>query len=113
MKWLKKVILDIIITVIIITTLFIKIQVLKIFLFIYTPLMLLGRILALSGMNIQKKTGVKAPDWFLHVLYFINVLVLVINHWWILAALWLIIWFLAFMYITRSRKRNVKRMKRL
>jgi len=113
MKWLKKVILDIVITIIIISTLFFKTLVLKVFLFIYTPIMLIGRILALTGMNIQKKGGAKAPDWFLHVLYCINVLVLVINRWWILAALWLVIWFLAFLYTKRSRKKPVIRKKRL
>ena len=113
MKWVKKVLLDIIITVVIVATLFFKIQFLKIFLFIYTPLMLIGRLLALSGMDIQKKTGVKVPDWFFHGLYFINVTVLIVNQWWLLAGLWVIIWFLAFLYSKRSRKRNIKRMKRL
>ncbi len=113
MKWLKKVILDIVITVIIISTLFIKTQFLKIFLFIYTPLMLIGRVLALTGLNIQKRGGGKAPDWFLHILYFINVAALVANRWWALAVLWLMIWVLAFMYTKRPRKPNTRRMKRL
>ncbi len=113
MKWLKKEILDIVITIVIVVTLFFKTQILKIFLFIYTPIMLIGRILALSGMNIQKKAGAKVPDWFLHVLYFINVMVLAVNRWWVLAALWLIIWILAFIYTMRPRKSNIKRMKRL
>ncbi|MBN2410905.1 hypothetical protein JXQ31_04375 [candidate division KSB1 bacterium] len=113
MKWFKNVLLDIVITVIIISTLFIKTLILKIFLFIYTPLMLIGRVLALTGMNIQKKAGNKAPDWFLHVLYFINVAVLAVNRWWVLAALWLIIWILAFIYTKRPRKSNTRRMKRI
>ena len=113
MKWLKKVVLDIIITVIILSTLLIKTQYLKIFLFIYTPLMLIGRILAFTGLSVQKKAGSNAPNWFLHLLYAINVSVLALNGWWVLATLWLVIWILAFIYITRPKKSKGKRIKRL
>ncbi len=111
MKLLKKIWIDLLVTIIIITSLFIHAPFIKYFLYIYTPLILIGRIIALTGLNLQKRISGKAPNWLFHLLYAINVLILALNRWWILCILWLLIWILAYIYVARPKtpKKKLRR----
>jgi hypothetical protein len=65
---------------------------------IYTPLMALLKLVAFMNRHAvsrlkQKDVGV--PKWIYHVLYAINVALLVYDRWWWAAGLWVIIWVLS------------------
>jgi len=111
MKLLKKIWIDLLITIIILLTFFIDTRFIKYFLYIYTPLILIGRIIALTGLNIQKRNISRAPNWLFHLLYAVNVIVLAFNRWWVLCILWIIIWLLAFIYVARPKtpKKKLRR----
>ncbi len=102
-KIFEKALLDIIITVVILLTLFTGHVFIRWFLYLYTPVILAARIIALFSKKVKSSKGVS--DWIFHLLYAINFTVLIIDRWWVLAGMWLLIWILAFLF---SRKRSVQ-----
>ena len=67
-------------------------------LFVYTPFMVLMKgVAAFSGSvtTLPKRSRAEAPAWFYHVLYGLNVAILLFAGWWLLAAGWLAIWALS------------------
>ena len=100
MSWLKDVVVDIIVTVAIVTAVFIKQPILNGFIIGYTILMLIVKIAAyrgdsFSGLANRSKTA--APAWFSHLLYTIDTGTLLIFGWWLTGTGWALIWLLSFL----------------
>ena len=106
MGWLKNVVIDVAVTIIIIlVTLNVLPEWADWIVYIYTPFMLLLKALALfSGVNKikQKETGDEPPPWFFHALYAINLGALVYAQWWLIAGQWALIWL--FSFVIEKRK---------
>ena len=92
---LKSVMWDVFVTVAIIIAVIFDVSVLRIMLLIYTPLIIFAKIVALRSKIVQHRVKNTAPTWLFHVLYALNILFLVIQQWWILAGMWLIVWLLS------------------
>lgn len=75
-------------------------------LIVYTALMLLLKIAALSSGGLRKLTTQKKrsvpPIWIFHLLYAINVIALGIAGWWYLFAGWGAIWILSILIERRT-----------
>jgi hypothetical protein len=104
MNWLKEVVVDVIITLVLIC----------IFLFnrtewvlafqIYTPILLFLKLIAILGSSLGNRLHGNAPPTFFHTLYAINVLVFLINGWWALCVQWMIVWFLSSIFNIKIQK---------
>lgn len=72
---------------------------------IYTPLMLLLKVLAVAGPRISKLkvSREEPPRMLLHFLYGVNVVALGLAAWWYLFAGWLAIWILSIVQERRTR----------
>lgn len=107
MSWLKNVIIDVLITVLIVlVTSNVLPEWANWIVLIYTPFMLALKALALfSGINKIKmqKPENSPPAWFFHVLYAINVAALVYGQWYITAGQWALIWLISFFIEMRDR----------
>lgn len=106
MGWIKNVIIDIIVTIVIIV---VTSNVLPAWadwiVLIYTPMMLLMKALALFGgiAKIKHKNPEEEPPaWFLHVLYAINTVALAYAGWYITAGQWAFIWLFSFIIDRRG-----------
>lgn len=109
MKWIKTVIVDIVVTIVILLAVNLEIEWLRIVVIAYTILILLLKLIVyFSGGSPLKKKGnlSEAPGWFIHMLYAINVIVLLLYQWWIIAALWVVIWLFSWLIQKKSIKTN-------
>lgn len=112
MNWLKHVLVDVAVTVLLVVAATLNLEWAHWIILIYTPLMLILKIVAFTGSHAlgkakQKETGV--PVWFYHVLYAVNVAASVwaamkgMEHWWLIASGWVLIWTLSIAADVRSR----------
>jgi len=114
MAWLKNVVIDLLVTIVIAVYVFTVADWGYWIIIIYTPLMLLLKIVAVSsGIGSAVKSGVKrgakkssddVPVWFYHVLYGANLIMLLYANWWVVAVGWAAIWILSAVQETRSSK---------
>ena len=104
MNWLKEVVVDVIITIVLVGIfLFNKTEWVLAFQ-IYTPILIFLKTLALLGSRVKHRLQGNAPPTFFHTLYAINVLVLIINGWWALSVQWMIVWFLSSLFQIRTQR---------
>ncbi len=116
MPWIKNALIDIAVTLLIIVTAALDLTWARWIVLVYTPLMLIMKVMAFLGSQslgqLQRK-GNEAPAWFYHALYAINVVVLagyaftsvdtVARHAWMLAIGWGAIWILSIAAEIRMR----------
>lgn len=107
MSWLKNVVVDIAVTlVIILVTNGALPSGAEWIVYIYTPFMLVLKIMSLSTgvkqVKQQQKGESQAPEWFFHVLFAINVAALLYSQWWWMGAMWVAIWGIS-LYIERRK----------
>lgn len=115
MKWIREVIVDIAVTIAIILAVFLPYHWLHIAVEIYTPLMLLLKLIVYftGGFNqLVRKTQTHAPFWFMNLLYAINVIVLLSSHWWLTGAEWAAIWLLSYFTYVKTQKAKVTNSKK-
>ena len=118
MQWLKNVILDIAVTVLIVLAATLDVEWARWIVLIYTPFMLILKILfVLGGQSLtmlrQSKKIVVVPNWFYHTIYAVNVIITAgcalagagaaTQHWWMLAGGWALIWILSVVGEMRTR----------
>lgn len=99
MDWIKTIIIDLIVTAVIIVAVTTDLAWARWAVVIYTPIMLILKIVALVGGSFTKQfkpRGPEAPAWVLHLLYAANVVALGLASWWITAAQWLAIWIISY-----------------
>lgn len=114
MKWIREVIVDILVTLIIGLAVFTHLHWLHAVIMIYTGVVLLLRILTLLNAGViasGKLIRSSVPLWFYHLDYGINILIFVIGEWWITAAAWAVIWALSF-YYHRQNTRSIAESKK-
>lgn len=105
MTWLKKVLVDLIVTAVILLAVITELAWARWAVIIYTPFMLLLKVLSIVGGSFTKQfepRGPDAPAWAYHLLYAINVAALVVAQWWLLAGGWAAIWLLSYIQLRQS-----------
>ena len=114
MKWIKDVILDLIVTVAIIIAVLLKLKWLFYIIIAYTVLMLLAKAMVLLGdsfLQLMKKTSTDAPLWFSNLLYAINVVILITGGLYYTGAAWALIWILSFITHLKTHKKEKAKTK--
>ncbi len=95
MPWIKEIIVDILVTVVILVAVLTNIQWLGVVVLAYSFLMfLLKGIAALNRSLVEmlKPRKSQAPSWAPYLLYAVNSAALLAYGWWISGVLWLAIW---------------------
>ena len=108
MRWLKSILLDIAILVVIVVFVFQGAEWARLTVLIYTPLMLALKALALAGARSvpkMKKAVSDVPPVVYHALYGANVALLLYGREYLLAAGWILIWVLSVVIDSRIDKR--------
>jgi hypothetical protein len=114
MKWLKNVVVDIMVSIVIIIAALSKIEWLTIVVVAYTVLMMVLKFLAvisdpfMKSVQKGKVPAIQAPLWFTSSLYALNVVVLLIFAWYYTAAQWVLIWLFSWIAFRKSKKAKVK-----
>jgi len=99
---------DIIVTLFIVAAVYFEVMWMEWIIVGYTVILLLAKVIVLAGDNalqLIRKTKTEAPEWFNHVLYGINTVILIYGQWWYVAGGWALIWLLSYL---SQRKMNLK-----
>ena len=112
MAWLKNVFIDFLVSAVIAIYVFAGASWAYWIIVIYTPLMLLLKIGAVTSgaTKVVRKTGKEdkesAPNWFFHLLYGVNFALLLYASWWMMAGGWALIWILSAVQEARSSNKK-------
>lgn len=109
MNWLKDTLVDIAVTVFIITAIILVDPWMHWVIWIYTGIMLLTKGIVLMGDNfvmLMKKAKNDVPEWVPHLLYAANTGALAYAEWWYAAAGWALIWILSIMANQKIKARK-------
>ncbi|HET6568157.1 MAG TPA: hypothetical protein VFG50_09345 [Rhodothermales bacterium] len=116
MHWLKDVVIDIAITLVILAYALWQPQWAWWIVVVYSSLMLLLKGAALSSpllTGMSTKKGQEVPFWFYHILYAVNVFALLTLRWYVMAGVWAAIWIMSIAADSQSRtKREAKAVTR-
>ena len=107
MSWLKHVIIDLLATLVILIVVFHETTLLEYVLYIYTGLMVLARSSSFFRIDMRAITKEKhnvAPLWIYHLLYFLNVSILLFGQFYITSLFWLFIWVAAAIVYYKDNK---------
>ena len=121
MSWIKNVLVDLAITVLIVLAAVMDLMWARWIELIYTPFMFIMKIFVFLGsqsLSQLKQKGDGVPVWFYHALYAVNVAVTAgaalvaagpdMRHWWMIAGGWALIWILSIAAEARMRPMAVK-----
>jgi hypothetical protein len=103
-RWLKDALLDVIVTVVIVLAAIPGLRWARWIVLVYTPLMLVLKLGALLAAPHLPRTQRSAPEALFHVLYAMNVLVLLVGRWWWMAIGWALIWGLSVAIVRRMHR---------
>ena len=116
MDWIKNTLVDLAVTVLIVLAVTLDLEWARWGVVIYTPLMVILKIVALLGsqsLGQLKPKGDGVPVWFYHALYGINVVFSTgfavaggggnPHQWWMIAGGWALIWILSITAEVRMR----------
>lgn len=108
MNWLKDVIVDILVTVFIAAAYWLTDPWMWWVIAVYTVLLLIAKGVTFKsdGLLGRAQKPQQAPEWFLHLLYAINVVLLVLAHWWFLMAGWCLIWLFSYLSQQKATSTN-------
>lgn len=108
MNWIKNVILDIAVTGVITIWVFTGPEWAYWVILIYTPLLLLLKLTTVSSglSKVAALAGDATPNWFYHLIYAANLILLLVGEWWVVAGGWAIIWVLS--VVQESKKASYK-----
>lgn len=108
MDWIKHTLVDVAVTILIVLATTLDLEWARWGVLIYTPLMVILKIVALLGsraLGQLKRKGDGVPPWFYHVLYALNVAFSAgfavaggggnAHQWWVIAGGWALIWVLS------------------
>lgn len=112
MAWLKHITVDLIATLVIAIVVFYDPGILEYVLYVYTGLMMFARTFSMLSSDfrmITKKKVTEAPVWMYHLLYFLNVAILLWGEFYITGASWLYIWIVAtWVYIKQEKAKGAR-----
>lgn len=99
MSWLKDVIVDILVTIFIATAFWLGDPWMWWVIAVYTALLLIAKGVVLTGDSFMQRAqkSSQSPEWFLHLLYAINIILLGIAGWWFLMSGWCLIWLFSYL----------------
>ncbi|MEX0780494.1 MAG: hypothetical protein WD491_12285 [Balneolales bacterium] len=100
MSWYKEIIVDILVTVFILLTVILEAVWMQYTLAAYTCLMLIVKIVVYFNENYRsllKKKNQIIPASVIYQLYGVNITILILFDWWIMAVLWLLIGIISYM----------------
>jgi uncharacterized membrane protein YecN with MAPEG domain len=100
MNWIKDVLTDIIVTIVIVIAVFFPQNILTGIILGYSILMLIAKLVVYFGdfqLQMMRKVQNDAPEWFSHVLYAINVIALLASQWWYTGSIWIAIWIMSWL----------------
>ncbi len=106
MGWLKHVLIDLAVTVVIVIAAVTGAVWAQWVVWIYTPFMLLLKLIGIFGAGVTaqfKRADAEVPVWFYHALYAVNVGVLLVYGWRLVGAGWVLIWILSVAAERRAR----------
>ncbi len=107
MSWTKDALLDIFSFLVIVGLVTTSNEVLLIIVWIYTGILLTGKILYFFINFLQTKANkTNVPDWFYHINYFLSILILGFSGYYYLTGAWIIIWFLSIIPLFQQAKVN-------
>ncbi|MFA5668418.1 MAG: hypothetical protein WC967_04185 [Balneolaceae bacterium] len=96
MNWIKDSILDLIILLVIFSLIFVENNIVVIVLYVYTALLLLGKILALFMPMLKRKADkTETPPWFHHLVYLLSISIFGYIQEYYLMGLWILVWVLS------------------
>ncbi|MDQ7039735.1 MAG: hypothetical protein Q9M35_02220 [Rhodothermus sp.] len=104
-RWLREALLDLIVTGIIVLAAIPALSWARWIVLVYTPLMLLLKLGALLAAPHLPRMQRSTPATLFHVLYGLNVLVLLVGRWWWMAVAWALIWGLSVLVERRQQRR--------
>ena len=98
-NWLKEVVVDIMVTLFIAVAIALGDSWMWWVLAVYSGLLTIAKGLVLRGDGFPNRTqkSKQAPEWFFHLLYAVNVALLVYAGWWYLMAGWCLIWLFSYL----------------
>mgnify|MGYP003675587802 FL=1 len=97
MKWIKDSILDIIIFLVIIGYSITSNEIIEIALWVYTILLLVGKVsYFFVGFLQSKAQKTNVPKWFYHSIYISSIILLILSKNYYLSIAWSIVWILSF-----------------
>lgn len=108
--WLKHLTVDLLATLVIAVVVFYETALLEYVLYIYTGLMVIARSASFYRIDIRAVTRNKineAPVWVYHLLYFINVVLLIIGEFYFTSLSWFYIW-IAAMFVYYKKEGNTE-----
>lgn len=110
MNWIKNALLDIIALIIIVAFAITANEVLLIIIWVYTGILLIGKILYFFVDFLQTKAQkTDVPDWFYHINYAVSIAVLAFTGNYYITGSWVLIWILSIMpAIKNARKKTSK-----
>lgn len=109
MSWIKHVVVDLLMVVVIALAALLDITAARWAVIIYTPLMLVLKVVALLGGGLLgqlRQTKEAPPGWFFHAVYAVSIVLLLLGSWWIMAGAWAVIWVLS---VLAERRAEVSR----
>lgn len=96
MSWIKSVLLDIIAFIIIVAFAITANEVLLIIIWVYTGILLIGKILYFFVDFLQTKAQkTDVPDWFYHLNYALSVIALAFTGNYYITGAWILVWVLS------------------
>lgn len=106
MSWIKEVIVDILVTIFIVVSIWFGDVWMWWVLVVYTGLLLVAKtaVLMSDGFLSRNQTKQQAPNWFIHLLYGANVFLLGYAGWWYLLGGWVLIWLFSYLGQRKSNK---------
>lgn len=114
MKWLKNVIVDIVVSIVILIAVLSEIEWLTIVVIAYTVLMLALKFLAIISDTFMKSVQkgkaktIQVPLWFTSALYGFNVAVLLAFAWYYTAVQWVLIWLFSWIAFRKGKVKSQK-----
>lgn len=108
MKWLKHVVLDIIVLALIAIYTIYNFNIINIILWVYSTLLLVSKLLYLfvDFFKIKAINNV-VPNLFYHIVYLLSIILFIISANYYLSIIWIIIWLVSILSITKKQIKKV------
>ncbi len=105
MSWIKDTILDLLVLLTIISLIFFESNTIIIALWVYTGLLLVGKVLSLYMPSLKRRSEKTAtPEWFYHIIYISSIAILAYVQENYLSGAWFIVWILSIVSSTKKPK---------
>lgn len=106
MAWIKDAYLDVLVLLLIVVFAFFTNEILRVVLWVYTLLLLLGKTIALFMPSLQRKADqAEVPQYIYHIIYGLSIGVLLYMQEYYLGSTWILVWGLSFYAASTSENK--------